>query len=268
MLRAYPHAALRPDVIGYAGYRESASLPIWRREVPSAVIPVIVNFGAAFRIRHGPATDRDHASFTAGLFSRPVIVGSTGDAYCVQVNLTPLGALRLFHLPQSELADRTVSLDEILGAEGRSLADELHDAENWSARFAVLDRFIARRFAAARETSVAVNEAWASLARHHGRVSIVEIARSIGVSRRHLAKLCRSEIGMTPKSLARILRFDHARRLGRTVPRLGWAELACEAGYADQAHLVREFRAMSGLTPSELLRRDRIETGIIEPAPH
>lgn len=268
MLRAYPHAALRPDVIGYAGYRESASLPIWRREVPSAVIPVIVNFGAAFRIRHGPATDRDHASFTAGLFSRPVIVGSTGSAYCVQVNLTPLGALRLFHLPQSELADRTISLDEILGAEGCALVNELHDAVGWPERFALLDRFIARRFAAARETSAAVNEAWASLARHHGRVSIVEIARSIGVSRRHLARLCRSELGMTPKSLARILRFDHARKLARTVPRLGWAELACEAGYADQAHLVREFHALSGLTPSELLRRDRIETGIIEPAPH
>jgi AraC-like DNA-binding protein len=268
MFRAHPHAALRPDVIDYVGYRESASQAIWRREVPSAVIPVIINFSAAFRIRHGGSTDRDYASFTAGLFSRPVIVGSTGAACCVQINLTPLGALRLFHLPQSELANRTVSLDEILAAEGRSLADELQDAEDWSARFALLDCFIARRFAAARETSATVNEAWAGLTYHHGRASIVEIARSIGVSRRHLAKLCRSELGMTPKSLARILRFDHTRRLASTVPRLDWAELAYEAGYADQAHLVREFHALSGLTPSELLRRDRVETGLIEPSLH
>jgi AraC-like DNA-binding protein len=267
LARAFPDAALRPEVIDYAGYCESASQPIWRREVPSAIVPVIINFGAPFRIRHGGSTDREYTSFTAGLFSHPVIVGSAGAAHCMQVNFTPLGALRFFYLPQSEIADRTISLDDIMGVEGRDLAGELHDAGDWCARFALLDRFIARRFASARETNATVNEAWIALVRHHGRISIGEITRSIGVSRRHLAKLCRSELGMTPKSLARILRFDHARKLARTVPRLGWAELAHDAGYADQAHLAREFHALSGLTPSELLHRDRVETGIIEPGP-
>lgn len=267
MLRARPHAALEPDVIVYTGYRESTPQPIWRREVPSAVIPLIIAFGASFRLRHASA-DEQHASFTAGLFSGPVMVGSTGAAHCVQIDLTPLGALRLFHLPQCEIADRTLSLDDILGAQGRSFIDALHDADDWPARFALLDGFIARRFAAAYETSAAVNEAWISLARHHGRVSIGEIAQKIGISRRHLAKLCRAELGTSPKTLARILRFDYARKLARTVPRLGWADLAYKAGYADQAHLVREFHSLAGLTPSELLRRDRVETGIIEPGRH
>jgi AraC-like DNA-binding protein len=268
MARALPHAALQPGVVEYAGYRESASKSIWRREVPSAIIPLIINFGAPFHLRDGKRTDGCYRSFAAGLYSGPVIVGSAGAAYCMQVNFTPLGALRFFHLPQSDIADRTVSLEDILGAEGRDLAYRLRDAKDWSARFSLLDGFIAERFARAHDAKATVIEAWHGLASQHGRMTIREIARKIGVSRRHLAKLCLSELGMTPKSLARILRFDHARKLARTVPRLGWAELAFETGYADQAHLVREFRALSGLTPSKLLRRDRAETGIIEPSPH
>jgi AraC-like DNA-binding protein len=268
LARALPHGALQPDVIDYAGYRESSPVPVWRREVPSTVIPLIINFGTPFLLRYGNHNRETHESFTAGLFSGPVIVGSAGAAYCMQVNFTPLGAYRFFHLPQSQLADRTLSLDDILGREGRNLIGALHDARDWPGRFALVDRFIARRFAEAREPSATTSDAWHRLRSHRGSVPINEIAQEIGVSRRHLAKLCQAELGVSPKTLARILRFDHARRLARTVPRLGWAELAYETGYADQAHLVREFHTLSGLTPAELLRRDRVETGIMEPGLH
>lgn len=264
MLRGPPHQALASYVIDYSGYRETQGAEIWRRELPCSFVPLIINFGPAFHLRDEAREPDAFQSFTAGVYTRPVIVGSKGAAFCLQVNFTPLGAWRFFRLAQSELESRTVSLDDILGTQGRLFVAELHDAPGWAERFTLLDDFIAKRILEAREPNANVREVWRALTTSHGNASIVALAQSSGVSRRHLAKLFRAEIGTTPKTMARILRFEHARALAHHVPRLGWADLAYEAGYADQAHLAREFRELSGLTPQELLRRDRADTGILE----
>ena len=264
LLRTLPHPSLTPYVIDYSGYRESGAKEIWRRELPVSFIPLIINFAEPFTIRDGPETEARFGSFAAGVYAGPVIVGSQGNARCLQVNFSPLGAYRFFHLSQAELAGRTLALDDLLGSAATRLIAELHDAPDWPERFALLDTFIAGRFEKARAPSATVLEVWHGLVDTHGAASVGSLARQAQVSRRHLAQLFRAEIGTTPKTMARILRFEHARDLARSVPRLSWADLAYEAGYADQAHLVREFRELSGLSPGELLGRDHAETGVLE----
>lgn len=263
--RGLPHPALAPHVIGYSGYRETGGKPVWRRELPCSFIPLIINFDEPFTLRDGRAAETRYRSFTAGVYSAPVIVGSGGSAFCLQVNFSPLGALRFFGVAQSEIAGRTLALADLLGAGTDSFVAQLHDTPDWPRRFALLDRFIAGRFDAARTPHATVREVWCGLERSKGAASISGLAEDAGVSRRHLAKLFRAEIGATPKTMARILRFEHARDLAGSVPRQGWADIAYAAGYADQAHLVREFRDLSGLSPSDLLRKDRAETGVLEP---
>jgi AraC-like DNA-binding protein len=264
ILRTLPHRALSPYVIDYSGYRESTGTEVWRRELPSSFIPLIINFGAPFTLRDEAGGDAQYASFAAGIYAGPVVVGSQGRSHCLQVNFSPLGALRFFGIAQSEMAGRPLALDDLLGSGAQKLIDELHDAADWPQRFALLDRFIVRRFERAKEPNDTVRQVWHGLRESKGAVAIGSLARDAGVSRRHLAKLFRAEIGATPKTMARILRFEHAREMAQTVPRLGWADLAYAAGYADQAHLVREFRELSGLSPRDLLSRDRVETGVLD----
>ncbi len=264
ILRSLPHPALVPHVIGYSGYREAGSKPVWRRELPVSFIPVIINFDAPFILRDKRKSETRHESFAAGVYAEPVMVGSSGSAHCLQVNFSPLGALQFFGVAQSEIAGRMLSLSDLLGSDALLLIHELHDADDWARRFALLDRFIARRFERARAPHDAVRAVWHGLERSKGAASIASLAGEAGVSRRHLAKLFRAEIGTTPKTMARILRFEHAFHLAGTVPRQGWADIAYEAGYADQAHLTREFRELSGLSPSDLLRRGQTETGVLE----
>jgi AraC-like DNA-binding protein len=264
--RSLPHPSLAPHVIDYSGYREAGGSPVWRRELPVSFIPLIINFGAPFTLRDGRKSETRHLSFSAGVYTAPVIVGSSGSAHCLQVNFSPLGALRFFGLAQSEVAGRTLPLEDLLGSGAGLLIEELHAGPDWAKRFALIDQFIAQRFARAREPHNTVQEVWHGLKHSKGAASIAGLAEDAGVSRRHLAKLFRSEIGATPKTMARILRFEHARTMAGTVPRLGWADIAYAAGYADQAHLVREFRELSGLSPTDLMRRDRAETGVLEAA--
>ena len=84
---------------------------------------------------------------------------------------------------------------------------------------------------------------------------ITALAKEIGWSRKHLVNRFRSELGLAPKPVARMMRFHRACRLARTGDARGWAGIAAESGYADQAHLVREFSTLAGETPTAWARR-------------
>ncbi len=97
--------------------------------------------------------------------------------------------------------------------------------------------------------------AWDVLERSHGRAPIGLLADRLGRSRRHLVARFREQIGLPPKTAARILRFNRAVDLLRAHRANGLAELAFECGYYDQSHLNRDFRAFAGTSPGELARR-------------
>jgi AraC-like DNA-binding protein len=254
-------AQMRPpdlagEVVRYAGYLEHGGWSIDNREVASPVVPLIINFGDPFRIRMGAAAPRDHQSFLAGLYDGYADVASLGRAHCMQIDFTPLGAYRFFALPMRELAGQTVALD--LVGRFEELRERLAEAPDWATRFALLDRFVRRRLAAARPPSAAIAWAWRRLAASAGRVRVGALASEIGWSRKHLAQRFSIEIGAGPKTVGRILRFARARReidIDAGSRGMDWAGLAAEWGYADQAHLIREFRAMAGATPADY-RRD------------
>jgi transcriptional regulator GlxA family with amidase domain len=107
-----------------------------------------------------------------------------------------------------------------------------------------------------------VSWAWQRLVRSDGRVAVQELAEDTGWSRRHLLTRFRAQVGLAPKPAARVLRFQRASRLlvptavhdGHPAPPIpSITDVAAACGYADHAHLVREFHALAGCTPSEYL---------------
>lgn len=250
-----PRADLAGDVVRYAGYLEHGGWSIDNREVASPIVPLIINFGDPFRIRMGANGGGDYRSFVAGLYDGYADVASMGRAHCMQVDLTPLGAHRFFAMPMCDLAAQTVPLDEVGGFD--ELVCRLYEAPDWAARFALLDRLVRRRLAAAAAPSLPIAWAWRQLAASGGRVRVAALAGEIGWSRKHLAQRFSIEVGAGPKTVGRILRFASVRRaidagIGARCP--DWAGLAADRGYADQAHLIREFRAMAGVTPADYAR--------------
>jgi AraC-like DNA-binding protein len=149
----------------------------------------------------------------------------------------------------TELADRMAGLDDVLGAEGNALREELGDAPGWEARFDIAEAFVTRRLAGAKEPSPEIGWAYETIAASGGRAKVASIAEKIGWSRKHLARRFADEIGLGPKSVSRIVRLNRAITAAR-VGDVGWAGIAADCGYADQAHLVREFRALAGASPT------------------
>ncbi len=154
-----------------------------------------------------------------------------------------------------ELANRSVELEDVLGAVAPRIAAQLREAPSWEARFAVLESFLAARMAQGPAASTAVAWAFDKLSEKGGLVEIGALAAELGWSRKRLIARFREQLGLPPKTLARILRFHRAigRLDGADEPR--WAEIAHACGYYDQAHFNRDFREFAGTTPGEFLRR-------------
>src|SRR5262245_5181516 len=248
-----PDSRLRGYVGDYQSYVETGS-PM-RQQVPAPFIPIIVNFGSPWNIASsatGPQVA--YNSFVAGLGVGSSYVTATGPANCVQVNVTPLGAYMFFGVPLHEIANEVVQLEVLLARGLRHLAEQLADTSDSTARFDLLDAVFIARLAEARTPSADVAWAWNILERTHGKAPIGWICDRLGCSRRHLAQRFREEIGLPPKTVARIMRFDRAvTLLGRESA--GLAGVAFECGYYDQAHLNREFRDFAGTPPGAFMRR-------------
>ena len=169
--------------------------------------------------------------------------------------LDPLVATMVFGVPMHVLARRVVALEDLLGGSGRELLERLHDAPGWAERFDILDAELTRRLARAVPPSPAVAWAWRRVVATEGRVEVSALAAELGWSRKHLSASFREHVGLPPKVMARVLRFQRAVRLleRRNGDRLG--EIALDCGYYDQAHFNRDFRAFAGSTPTEYLAR-------------
>jgi len=243
-LAGSPHPQLRSVLPrGYAGFTE-ATAP------RHLVLPASTSVALVVKILD--SVHRPPAFVMGAHGSASVVEGDCAPSY-VEVWLTPLGAYTLLGLPMDQLSGQTVDLVEVLGGDGRRLAEQLRETPSWRQRYALLDRFLLGRIARGPQPSAEVGWAWRRLVASGGAVPIGRIAAEVGWSHRHLIARFSQQVGLRPKTAARLVRFDAMmRRIDPGRP-LEWGRLAADAGYADQAHLVRDFRQFTGTTPTRLL---------------
>jgi AraC-like DNA-binding protein len=241
-IRGCVGAELRGSVTSYDGFLEETPAPIVRREGPGRDVVLLISFGEQWSIDGERMT-----SFAAGLRDRQVTTRHEGRSHGIHVNVPPPAARRLLGVPLHELAYRQVPLEELLGEP--LLVERLHDACSWEERFRLLDRVLARRLALSPSPPSEVEWAWRRLVESHGAVRIGALAEELGWSRKRLVARFRDEVGLPPKTAARVVRFERARELAEQSGRPDWARIALEAGYYDQSHLINDFHAIAGRSP-------------------
>uniref|UniRef100_A0AAU2JZA0 AraC family transcriptional regulator n=1 Tax=Streptomyces sp. NBC_00049 TaxID=2903617 RepID=A0AAU2JZA0_9ACTN len=249
--RPWP-AHLRPIVHSYAGYWDTAASPYRVRLVPTGRAVVVISLGEPFaRIRRlgdtGPGSPVT-GSLVTGLEDGSRVCDHPGGQEAIRLELTPLGAYRLFALPMSELTNRVVELRDVLGPESGALVEQLAATRDWGARFDLLDLALSARLEHGPRPAPEVSHAWRLLSRAGGAVPVREVAAEVGWSQGYLVRRFTEQVGLTPKTSARVLRFHRAVRM-LTREGVNPAEVTAACGFYDQAHLNREFRALAGTTP-------------------
>lgn len=261
-----PHPALRPFVTPYVGYDYVARAGSVHHGLPSTELTVVLALDQPLDVgwMRDPSSRGRHGAMASGLHAAPALIHQGGREQGIQLGLTPLGCRALLGMPAGELAGTMVALEDLLPEAGR-VYDAVAGAPGWAARFDVLDRLLLPLCDPDRASArTEVTRAWARLHATGGGVRVQQLADEVGWSRRHLAARFGEEIGLTPKQVARILRLQRSRsRLLAGASTL--AEVAAECGYADQAHMAREWQDLAGYAPTRWLREELpfVQDGVV-----
>ena len=260
-----PPALLAPYVEEIVGYRMAGYQPGEHVGMPSRHLTFIVSFDDPLELSVLPDGRRQTTRFDAmlgGLHTTPAMIRHDGRQHGIELDVTPAGARALFGLPAGALAATVVPLDALWGRLAGELLDRLDAATSWAERFSVVEGVLLRALSARVEIPSGARpettEAWRRLETMAGRVEIGELAADLGWSRRHLTARFTDEFGVGPKQLARVLRFEQSVGMLRRPRRPTLAAIAAECGYADQAHMARDWRQLAGSSPSQWLATEQL----------
>ena len=267
---ARPAGALQPFVASYVGYRMRDFQPGTHAGLPSRHLTFIVSLDAPLdlAVMPNPAQRPERLwAMVGGLHATPATIRHDESQHGVQLRLTPAGARTLLGARAGDLVRQVVPLDAILGHRAHELVERLAVAPTWRCRFEVLDDVLCSLAGMTCSTQATqpmraeIAHAWRALVSSNGALDIAELARDVGWSRRHLAEQFGTELGLSPKTMARVMRvmrFEAAkRRLGTSQP-VSLSEVAASCGYADQSHLTRDWKQFAGTTPGAWMRDDQL----------
>ncbi|GAA3546065.1 helix-turn-helix domain-containing protein [Kribbella ginsengisoli] len=247
------HPALRPylgDLTGYA-YR-GAPLEL-HRGLPSRYLTIVISLDEPLGVAWPDEPVEKFQTLVGGLHSTAVRIADSPNVAGIQLALTPAGSRALLGLPSGELATTIIDLDKQLGMPAQELGERLRATPHWHERFDLVERLLleAWRDEPIGAPRAELGWAWRRLCETAGGIGVQELAREVGWSRRHLTEQFRAEYGLAPKVASRVLRFERAVRWLKAKPQTRLADLAADLGYADQAHLTREWHAIAGCSPRQ-----------------
>jgi AraC-like DNA-binding protein len=231
---------------------------------PQPVLPdgrpeLIVHFGDPFqRLEDAGGSERQGSMLFAGQLTRQLTLQPTGVIAVLGIRFQPHGAAGFMAVPQHELAGVPIGLDAISPLLARDLR-VVQDSAAGVSEAAVLAQHVLARSLERSAVDPRVRFAVDAIQRSRGRLSIDRLAEAAGLTRRHLERRFLPAVGVSPKRLARLARFQHALQVLGSDASPSGADTALACGYADQSHFIRDFRSIAGCSPGEhLLRRGEI----------
>jgi AraC-like DNA-binding protein len=265
-----PHPLLRPHV---AQFWHGAGQVNYQRDriLPQARSYLLINLGPPqYLFLPGPPELRivfDDIWFS-GLYEGPIETAAPQGSVLLGVAFKASGAASLLPWSQAELVNRTGPLQDLVGPAALRLREQLLNTPTFAQRLDIAEDWLLDICASGRSVHPLVHWTLTRIAQSGGRVRAEELARDAGCSRKYLSSILSRSVGLAPKSLARIHRFQHAlARLGGAAAArhegMDWAALAADCGYYDQSHLIRDFQQFSGMAPAAFLRSAQPDPGSV-----
>jgi len=224
--------------------------------VPDGCPELILHLADPFRRWHEGGVERQPSAFLVGEMTRALSVQPGGRVATMGIRFRPSGLRGILRAPLDELTDRATPIDALWGRAARDLEEVVREARSDAERVRRAERFLLVRRAEGPGPDAAVEAAVGLILRERGQVRLAALAAAACLSERQLERRFRVGVGLAPKTLARLVRFQEVlRRLGGgEAP--DWVQVALDCGYCDQSHLVRDFRELAGAAPSRYLRAE------------
>jgi AraC-like DNA-binding protein len=217
-------------------------------------VQVILNLARDFLLdcSQGPLSAPSAPAQVIGSRSIYEIVDTSDMADLIGIVFEP-GGFPLFASDAADLfSNRNVDLEDIWGAQARSIRDRLREIPTPQAKLRCFESFLSHAFAARLHQArpirhCAVTYALKRFAHVPSLTTVGDVARSTGWSERRFTQVFREEVGLTPKVWCRLQRFQRAVQQLHAGVDVPWSQLALNCGFYDQSHFAKEFRAFSGI---------------------
>jgi AraC-like DNA-binding protein len=220
--------------------------------LPDGCVELILNFSAPFReLKEGGKEEEQPVHFVVGQMTHPVSIAPTGAVKLLGIRFHPGGTLPFFRIPMHELTNQIVELNSIDGKLAAKIVVAASSSPTPSLQIAAIEACLADR-ANSCDSDSGITGLAASAVRLGGRITVEKLSESAGIIGRQMERRFLREIGIGPKLFCRILRFQQVFRAVEHES-MGWAAIAAECGYYDQAHLIRDFQQFARQTPAVFL---------------
>ncbi len=251
-----PHPLLKGYIEKMWVFESSGRVPNddMKLVVPNGLIKLVVPFrnGLSGKIKNGWFhLSKEHSITLIGMADIPAIVESenVSQAGTIGVEFSPFGAYRFFHLPQSEIKNQIHPLTDILGNIAKQLEEEMSNTESIDGKVFLLQQFLLKLFSH-QDADYIFDYCVQKLQSTKGKISIAKLEKETGYSSRWLYKKFIDKVGVSPKNLSSIIRFQQYYQALANNQELGFIKKDFYNYYYDQSHFIKEFKRFTGLPPS------------------
>ena len=260
-----PSTALQPFIQCYFvwEYRDQLADSLVVHSPPNGLAGIVCNYGNPYQaLNEKGVWEQVPTCFVAGQFTRNYSLCLSGRTGMIGVAFLPAGLSYLLGIPMIEFTDKRVDLNLVLGAESRVLEQQILDSTTSFQRITVLEKFLLSKLQKSASKIDIIDHALDNILQHKGLMSISKLSDAVCISPRQFRRRFIEKVGISPKLLSRIKRFNYISNLSFAAS-TDWVDMVHEGGYYDQAHFIRDFSDFSGKTPSEFINYKRALSDLV-----
>ncbi len=259
-LNTYPPcAALQPFVQEYFIFEDDVPVDKSYKQIvsPTGFPSIIFHFGDLDLVCHDHNGNSHHPPRAAiiGQLTYQHHIQHIGRVGVLGAYFKPSAIFQLFGEPAWKFTDRSTDLNLVIGEDAHKITAQLINAADNERRIRLIERFLLNRLSVVDKSLGLLNNAILKKDAFSW-LTIDELAGQLGMSKRQLQRKFKTEIGVSPQTYKKVIRFNQVMRdMGHELPK-EWQELTFESGYYDQAHMIREFKRFTGKPPQVFIKQE------------
>jgi AraC-like DNA-binding protein len=246
-IRIIPHDNLKHLIECYWIVESDDTTTKVEKIIPDGFTELIFHYGDPYRKKVNDEWQSQALNLLCGQISSYFYLENTGRSGIIAVKFMPTGLTQLFDLDMSVYKDKIVDADIVQVKYLSGLREKIIPFKDEDSVKIILDDYFIALAQSAQDSPV--TDAIDLIFKTNGMVSVKEMAEAAGVGERHLERLFKKFVGLSPKYYGRIIRFNYIFQLIQA-KKTPWADIVFQAGYYDQSHFIRNFKAFTGEDPS------------------
>ncbi len=226
--------------------------------LPDGKTELVVHFGDAFLKLEGRSYERQARVLMSGQLTERIMLKPTGEIGVISIRFKAAGAARFFDVPYEEIVDRVVDFADFEPAFSAAIHERIACSGSHDERLAAMIAVLEERLTRESKEDIFVRQACQYIVRSEGEYSVQDLVKLIGFSERQLERKFKRQVGITPKILSRIVRFQRFLAMAKQANTLTLADAATACGYYDQSHFIRDFTKFSGMSAMKYLSSSHV----------